>query len=979
MGSEETSPALPAQPSLPPKPQVPPKPHPRETKWRRATDIILREVTGEEGDPSRVGQRARHKSLPSLPNHQSPCLSVAKDGNPFIQSAGLMRISLRVKPFPVPKPRLHKTPSQQDSKSQAADNTERRVSSTKTLQSPDSSDSEGRLCGESSGSEADSPSSEAQPGCAPSCPCSCHDSSAPQAGEGQLGMELCPKTPPGSLPALSLLSTRLENDSHLDYWHVTCHRALGQPRRSPPNIPPPARPLPKEPHLIFPLQDNKEEPDVDEGVYMEIVMSASEVDDHCAPQVLSRGNSGPPVSPDDVVRSTEHLVYSKVHKHLPPVPAKPLSLLKTQNTNKLVPRVGAEGRERRRTCEGALQGIVAELKEKFPSDGEETKSKKEKHTKNIENGRKLSLLGKWSPTNVTVSSPAQKRTSPLAELMLFSLQSKESSQEAQEVTISNQSPAALESPVREPMGDVIAKDLEKPPGDASDLPRPATSPGVQTCLEQEDTKVPLLPKDVQDTMTSPQIAIRRMSSRGRQKFLKSFWQERSIVQESGLLTQLSKQQLLLQESMYEVVTTEHSYLESLGVAVNLFMESPALNLALAPRDRKSLFSSIGRIKDISQNFLDAMSAELDGNLFCDVCEVIRCHASRHFAAYVDYIRNMPYQEQTLHNLGKENPQIEEILRQLQEDPRCHRLSLKSFLVLPFQRITRLKILVETILKRTGPGSEAQASAGRALREVSKVVEACNHEVGRMKQMEELVLIANKTEFECKALPLVSSSRWLVRQGELAQLTDKENIFGQRKVSPVYLFLFNDLLLVAIKKGLDRFVVQDHVHRSLIEISDGAEEEEVECELEKTFLLVLLKNHRGTTSQRLLRASSQAEKASWLDALRPRNSGKDEVYEEWDCPQVQCTVAYSTQQPGELSLLLGDVLNVIQKTIDGFLEGRRLVDGERGWFPKSCVKEITNEHVQRRHLRQRYHVLQTANRMLSRRCMSHERHTSTCFR
>lgn len=51
------------------------------------------------------------------------------------------------------------------------------------------------------------------------------------------------------------------------------------------------------------------------------------------------------------------------------------------------------------------------------------------------------------------------------------------------------------------------------------------------------------------------------------------------------------------------------------------------------------------------SFLEAMKAEMGASLFCDVCEVIRLHASEKFAAYVDYIRNMPYQEQTLHNLG----------------------------------------------------------------------------------------------------------------------------------------------------------------------------------------------------------------------------------------------------------------------------------------------------------------------------------------
>ncbi|XP_061096521.1 ephexin-1 [Conger conger] len=822
-------------------------------------------------------------------------------------------------PLPVPKPRLQETPLPQDSKSQAAD--KEIVSSTTTLQSPDSGDSgeaastehEGRLFDGCNDSEGDSPSSEIQLVCTPSSP---HSSSDPKAGEKPHRIEPYPEAPLNSQPGVFL---------HFE-------------------------------------GDRKEEPDIPEGMYMELGTSPSEVDVHCTTVVLCSSNLGSPVFPDGGVREAEHPPFSKVHNPLPPAPAKPLPPLRMQSTN--------TDREMRKIYETLTQKVVEELKEKFPSNSEETKSKKETHLKK-EKGHNIFLFCKRSPTHATAPSSSQKMKSPLAELILLTFKSKENIQEPQEATVNTQSTSALESPERESEGDTTVKDCR----DASDATSPATPLGIQACLDQEEDMLPHLAKDVQDTMSSLQCVMSKTSIRECHMFLKPFWKDRTIVLNSGVLTQLNKQQLLLQESMYEVVTTEQSYLKSLNVVVDLFMESPTLNKVLAPRDRKSLFSSIGRIREISQNFLDAMKVELGSNLYCNVCEVIRLHASGNFAAYVNYIRNIRYQEQTLHNLGKENPQIEEILRQLQEDSRCNRLPLKSFLVLPFQRITRLKILVQTILKRTDPGSDEQLSAERALKEVSKVVEACNHEVGRMQQMEELVHIANKTEYNCKGLPLVSSSRWLVRQGELAQLTDKGNIFGQRKGSPVHLFLFNDLLLVTIKKGLDRFVVQDHVHRSLIEIADEAEE--VECELENTFLLVLLKNHKGTTSRCLLRAPSSEEKASWVEALKPRNSEKNEMYEEWDCPQVQCIADYSAQQPGELSLLIGDVLNVIQKTNDGFLEGRRPVDGERGWFPSSTVVEISSEYVRRRHLRQRYHVLQAANRVLRRRIMSRGSVPTTC--
>lgn len=44
------------------------------------------------------------------------------------------------------------------------------------------------------------------------------------------------------------------------------------------------------------------------------------------------------------------------------------------------------------------------------------------------------------------------------------------------------------------------------------------------------------------------------------------------------------------------------------------------------------------------------------------------------------------------------------------------------------------------------------------------------------------------------------------------------------------------------------------------------------------------------------------------------------------------------------------------------EGVRLSDGQKGWFPVGNVIEITNEHVRRRNLRERYRVLKAASRV-----------------
>lgn len=47
---------------------------------------------------------------------------------------------------------------------------------------------------------------------------------------------------------------------------------------------------------------------------------------------------------------------------------------------------------------------------------------------------------------------------------------------------------------------------------------------------------------------------------------------------------------------------------------------------------------------------------------------------------------------------KTNAQFAAVISRLQESPQCQRLPFMSFLLLPFQRITRIKMLIEVKMK-----------------------------------------------------------------------------------------------------------------------------------------------------------------------------------------------------------------------------------------------------------------------------------------
>lgn len=69
---------------------------------------------------------------------------------------------------------------------------------------------------------------------------------------------------------------------------------------------------------------------------------------------------------------------------------------------------------------------------------------------------------------------------------------------------------------------------------------------------------------------------------------------------------------------------------------------------------------------------------------------------------------------------------------------------------------------------------------------------------------------------------------------------------------------------------------------------------------------------------ILSCESETDRTRWLKATEPPLSeNPDEtLYEQWDCPQVTVLHAYQGKQPDELSLDLGDVVNVTRKMADG---------------------------------------------------------------
>ena len=465
----------------------------------------------------------------------------------------------------------------------------------------------------------------------------------------------------------------------------------------------------------------------------------------------------------------------------------------------------------------------------------------------------------------------------------------------------------------------------------------------------------------------------------------NLWQDLPEIQSSGVLDILQPEEIRLQEkpfrpvyvlplvfwmvsqarrkrgaqqAMFELVTSEASYYKSLNLLVSHFMENERLKKILHPSEAHILFSNVLDVMAVSERFLLELEHRMEENIvISDVCDIVYRYAADHFSVYITYVSNQTYQERTYKQLLQEKAAFRELIAQLELDPKCKGLPFSSFLILPFQRITRLKLLVQNILKRVEERSEREGTALDAHKELEMVVKACNEGVRKMSRTEQMISIQKKMEFKIKSVPIISHSRWLLKQGELQQMSGPKTsrtLRTKKLFREIYLFLFNDLLVICRQIPGDKYQVFDSAPRGLLRVEELEDQGQT---LANVFILRLLENADDREATYMLKASSQSEMKRWMTSLAPNRRTKFVSFTSrlLDCPQVQCVHPYVAQQPDELTLELADILNILEKTEDGWIFGERLHDQERGWFPSSMTEEILNPKIRSQNLKECFRV------------------------
>ncbi|CAH8872753.1 unnamed protein product [Trichobilharzia szidati] len=187
---------------------------------------------------------------------------------------------------------------------------------------------------------------------------------------------------------------------------------------------------------------------------------------------------------------------------------------------------------------------------------------------------------------------------------------------------------------------------------------------------------------------------------------------------------------------------------------------------LKPLEKHHLFSNVLLVCLASEMFLRDLEARWEARMpiLNEVCDLIVKHAGGvNFEPYITYLRNQTYQMDTLRTLCQRES-FREALERLHSHPRSGKNLITSFLALPMQRLTRLKLLVEVIRRLQDavirdsmdktlekrpfrvPSDRERENVQLALRELNRLLTASETEKELMDRKSRLLTLSSSLEF-----------------------------------------------------------------------------------------------------------------------------------------------------------------------------------------------------------------------------------------
>ncbi|GJN92753.1 hypothetical protein Rhopal_005791-T1 [Rhodotorula paludigena] len=297
---------------------------------------------------------------------------------------------------------------------------------------------------------------------------------------------------------------------------------------------------------------------------------------------------------------------------------------------------------------------------------------------------------------------------------------------------------------------------------------------------------PIISSPLAPQMDSPDIGNRASGVVG------SSWA--SLIDESALAG-LPDSERKRQEACYELIATEQSYVQSLQLVIEVFLN--ALQPVLPEKALRVIFANIDDILLFNTVFLSQLEErQRESRLYIStIGDVVKEHMKGVASHYRGYCVNQANAARTLNDLKTSDRSLRELLDGL----RVKNLELEHFLLEPMQRVTRYPLLINQIYRYTDKDHPDHANLSRAREIADAALNDINEAVRRNENQEKLAWLSDNIEFpgipgghlDLSAPTRLLGPRRILREGKVSKAKSGRVLNA---------YLFNDLLVFTESRG-----------------------------------------------------------------------------------------------------------------------------------------------------------------------------------
>ena len=291
----------------------------------------------------------------------------------------------------------------------------------------------------------------------------------------------------------------------------------------------------------------------------------------------------------------------------------------------------------------------------------------------------------------------------------------------------------------------------------------------------------------------------------------------------------SKHEVKRQNILHECITSEETFMDSLGVLMHLYRDrlvtSQPRVIAEARLEKfvNAVFGKAGAVQRVNKDHLLAQMKyrqREQGPWLIGLSDIFREWVRKARNAYIEYAASLTYAIFLIKRESDRNVMFRQFLDAVSKDPRSKRLGYDTYIKSPITRLQRYPLLLDSVLKEMSQDSEEKTNMVKAIEEIRAVAHECDAKVAEMEKKVAMIeldqMLVLRPGFHAD-LNLDHLGRELILQGDLQRMGSK----GVRWVD-THALLFDHYLILA----------------KLILTRDARQEKKYDVSKEVSFLLEL---------------------------------------------------------------------------------------------------------------------------------------------